>query len=108
MVFIAFMFLIYRLRVILSRIILPILQADENILVFFHQLAKDNGAVVIPLLGCPLAVLELAEVSEVLFNHFVLHVFNVLVEARIVKNYFSSIAILVRIPIVQIQTKIAM
>ena len=48
MVFIAFMFLIYRLRVILSRIILPILEADENIPVLFHDFAQKLKADFIP------------------------------------------------------------
>jgi hypothetical protein len=74
--------------VVLSRIISAILEADKNILVFFHKLAKDRSAVVKPLLGCPFIVLELAEVGEVLFNHFVLHVFNVVHSSENVQIFF--------------------
>ena len=77
MVFIAFMFLIYRLKVILSRIILPILQADENIFVLFHYLAENHKTESLPFLLGDFASVEFGKHLVVAFDRFVLHGFNV-------------------------------
>ena len=77
MVFIAFIFLIYRLRVILSRIILAILQADENIFVLFHDFLKEEKAEIVPLLDGEFAFLEAVVVVVVAFDEFLFHGFNV-------------------------------
>jgi hypothetical protein len=76
---VVFVFHVFILEVscFVARIISPIFQPDENVLVFVHQFAENHRAVIIPLRGCPLSVLKLAEVGEVLFDQFVCHVFKV-------------------------------
>ena len=92
----------------MSRIILAIFEADENIFVLFHDFLKKEKAEIIPLLDGEFAFLEAVVVVVVAVNEFLFHVFNLVVDGCIVKDYFSSMDILVRIPIVQIQTTIAM
>ena len=87
--FLFFMFLIYRLRVILSRIILPILEADENIFVLFHHLAENLKAESLPFFFGDFASVEFSKHFIVAFDRFVLHVFKVSREACERKDYFD-------------------
>lgn len=88
MVFSVFMFLIYRLRVILSRIILAILEADENIPVLFHDFAQKLKANFIPFILSDPASLESCSCPFVTGNDVLFHVFNVVYYSKNVQIFF--------------------
>jgi hypothetical protein len=60
----------------LSRIILAIFEADENIFVLFHDFLKKEKAEIIPLLDGEFTFLEAVVVVVVAVNEFLFHGFN--------------------------------
>jgi len=80
-----FMFLIYRLKVILSRDYFTQFFLGE---MFLHHVAENNRAVVIPHLGCPFVVLEFLKVGVELFNRFLFHVFKIVPNLENVQIFF--------------------